>query len=727
MKITSINNFNSLNFKRSVNEHKSWGAQVEPKNKNVSFKIFTYPDADSVDLTVYKSDNPEKRQTYNLINRGKGIFETETPLLSSEVKPGDKYFYTILRNGSKTSVKDPYSFKQDEIFDDSVVYDQSEYKWHDDYWFSNSRNRISRLANKDNGLMSLQSAVIYEMHVGTSGREGRFESAKNELKRVKELGFNAIEIMPVEATNSFNWGYDGVDKFSPSGFLGGPDGLKSFIDYAHNLELNVIIDMVPNHVGPEGNQLAKTGPYISSDPNRPFGEKFNYEGADSEYVRDFMVNAALNWLHNYHCDGLRLDLTSDMGSDKTMKQIAAEVNYHKPDAFLIAEDGRMADSRITNPLRNDETGKLSESEHNRAVENIFTDNSGENLQNLGFDSRWDFDFYHTLRSCLNKNLNLNSIEHSSYLSEKNIKYLMSHDEIGNHEGTRLMSKLIAEELDLFDKIILNDDDKKRIALLENKGMKTSEAINRVKGQKTQLASEKLVLLISSTPAGKLDENLIKTKTNFADIKREDAIKAYSNAFKKSKMAMAKIYSIPGPKMIFQGDEVLSQTPFRFFRKFKKEYPELWLHDEKGYDTGEKAYKESNLILNKKEDPDYSPYYETLIRDLNKINADNPALKEGNFIKNNTVKDYKNGILGMHTKSKNGENEIFAVTNFKDTDFNSYGIKLPYGTWREILNTDDKKYGGSGNYMNDKLMPDLLNNEKTTIAIPSYSTIIFKRV
>ncbi|MBQ7287217.1 MAG: hypothetical protein IJW73_05590, partial [Candidatus Gastranaerophilales bacterium] len=89
--------------------------------------------------------------------------------------------------------------------------------------------------------------------------------------------------MPVENTYSYNWGYDGVDKFAVSNFLGGPDRLKEFIDEAHNVGLNVIMDMVPNHIGPDGAQLAKTGPYTNG--STPWGDAFNYEGQNSRYVR----------------------------------------------------------------------------------------------------------------------------------------------------------------------------------------------------------------------------------------------------------------------------------------------------------------------------------------------------------------------------------------------------------------------------------------------------------
>ena len=326
-------------FGRSWSEHKSWGAVIDPKTKEVSFKLFTFPDAKKVEVVVTKKDDKNSKKTYELKNKGNGIFETEKKIPSGEVAHGDKYSYVIYKaNGEKEVVKDPYSFRQEKLLGESVIYDHSLYNWNDDEWFKSNPNRISRLASKENGLSSVKSARIYEFNTATLTKKGTFDAAKSKMRDVAKMGFNAIELMPVENTYSFNWGYDGVDKMAPAEHLGGPDQLKELIDYAHGLGLNVIMDMVPNHVGPDGSSLAKTGPYLGSPNN--FGDSFNYEGKNSRYVRDFIVNAAMNWLDNYHCDGLRLDMTKFMGSDYTMKQIAAEINYHKPDAFLIAEDAR---------------------------------------------------------------------------------------------------------------------------------------------------------------------------------------------------------------------------------------------------------------------------------------------------------------------------------------------------------------------------------------------------
>ena len=443
-----------INFTRNIKEHNSWGVRVQNGTQDTTVKLFTYPDAQSVNLIVQSNSDIEKNSRYPLENKGEGIFETQVP--KSELNHGDLYRFEITKADGKTeTVKDPYSFKQPTLLGASEVYDHSKYQWSDRDWFdSNNKNRISRLADNKNGLTPIDSALIYEINIATLTPDGNLESAKSELPKIKEMGFNSIEIMPVENTFSYNWGYDGVDKFAPSQYLGGPDKLKEFIDTAHNNGLNVIMDMVPNHLGPDGAQLQKTGPYMSG--STAWGEAFNYEGENSKYVRDYMVNAALNWVQNYHCDGLRLDMTKHMDSDITMQQIAAEMNAHFPDAFLIAEDGRSNmsvrgddfwhdwwqphDERVVNPLSAKESGSgVYFSEHNKKINDI--EEGRVPLARLGFDSEWDFHFYHTITKLAYGEADLDGLERAIVDSGSRVKYSTSHDETGNLDGTRLVANI----------------------------------------------------------------------------------------------------------------------------------------------------------------------------------------------------------------------------------------------------------------------------------------------
>ena len=762
--------YKPVSFGRSVEEHKSWGAQINPDTKEASFKIFTYPDTKKVTVTVEKRDRDGDLKTYELENKGYGVFETASKIPAGEVEHGDRYFYTLYKgNGEVESVKDPYSFRQETLLGESTVYDHSLYAWKDANWFKpNNKRRISRLANKQNGLTPVDSARIYEFNTASLTKKGTFEAAKAAIKSLPALGFNAIEIMPVENTFSFNWGYDGVDKLAPSEHLGGPDGLKELIDYAHSQGLNVIMDMVPNHLGPDGASLKKTGPYIKG--NNQFGEAFNFEGDNSRYVRDYIVNAALNWIENYHCDGLRLDMTKFMESDYTMKQIAAEVNYHTPDAFLIAEDSREKvsvdqfgnswhndfephDKRVINPLLDYETGAgKSEDAHCIAIENI--SNSDANLGRLGFDSEWDFNYFHTLKDGLYGNINLDEFEKACYCSQDRVKYVMSHDEIGNFEGSRLTAKLLVPILQLNENVVLDKKDMERSAALsKQKGQSYDDALNTVRFQKAQFLAEKLATMLLTGSLDRYSTNQATSKQweNAVDrafkkdvliplgIKDTSGIThsrletMYKKSMNQVKMALARTYSIPGPKMVFQGDERADLTPFRFFRQFDSVRNEGYLYNEKGYKPGKDALDASTLgVIN------YSAQgrllmnkFKNLNKDLNIINAQNPALTRGVLIPENTVKHPASQVFATHAKDPESSNEIFAVTNFGDSDYPrkdaaNYYIKFPEGKWVEILNTDDRKYGGSG-YFNNSGILQSNGYDNSPIKLASQSTKLFKRV
>lgn len=465
--------YKPVSFGRRIEEHRSWGARINPDTNEASFKIFTYPDAKKVDTLIYKEDG----QVFSRIaleNKGQGVFE-KTGISGDLVKSGDKYEYEItLSDGRIETVKDPYSFKQDVLNGPSSVYDQSEFNWKSDEIWKKNPNRITRTSNGRDGKTSVRQARIYALSPDTITDERSYEAVKTKLKEIKESGFNTVEVMHIENTYSFNWGYDGVDKMAPSNYLGGPDGLKTLVDEAHKEGLNVVFDVVPNHIGPDGNQLGRSGPYIKG-PN-DFGDAVNYEGENSEYVRDYIVNAMMNWVENYHVDGLRLDMTKYMESDYTLKQIAAEINYHYPDTFLIAEDGRggvsvdgngnfwansdeVHDKRVTSKLNPDEYGRgKSQDEHADAIKKII---KGEtSLARLGLDAEWDFNFYHELDESLYVP-GTEGLMKAVLCAQDNIKYTASHDEIGNYEGTRKLAKLMVPKLMLNDNVTLSMRDVER--------------------------------------------------------------------------------------------------------------------------------------------------------------------------------------------------------------------------------------------------------------------------
>ncbi len=673
------------------------------KNGNVFFKLLTFASAKKVILEIKPKKEPVK--TFIMNNTDSGIWQLELP--EGVVKSSDRYRYIIDYKDEQLKVKDPCTLHQDCYFKWSLLYNHALFNWKDKDWMAgNNYKRISRLANDTNVLSSIDTLKIYEMHIGTFTKEGTFKAAKEKIQYISnDLKFNTIEIMPVENTYSFNWGYDGVDKYAPNHTYGTPDELKELIDCAHSHNLNVIMDIVPNHLGPDIAQLHKTGPYIEGE--NCFGYKFNFEKDKySSFVRDFIIGAALNWLINYHCDGLRVDMTKFMCSDYTMKQMVAEINYYCPVAFLIAEDGRDNDSRVTKPFTIKET-ENNEYHHEKFINSI--KKNDVSLSNLGFDTEWDFPFHKQIAAMLLGSWdcrikNLCAFDYSLREAQSRVKYAMSHDEIGNIDGTRLISKIMVNELDLYNKIC--------------------DCCHSEKCKRSAHAAHKILEALVS---GKLEEMTEEEKQNFFKEKYlienfsiEQIWKAYINAVNMHKLAIGKIYSIPGPKMVFQGDEAADLSYFKFFRKFSLG-PEPCLK-EKGYNPGLEAFLDSKLSTVKVCDK-YIYINESVkkyIHDLNLLCENNIALTSGHIEK--TIVHDHSDIHAIYTRKI--YNEIFSVSNFSKNSYKkNYGILFPKGKWKEILNSDNKLYAGSGNYMNAEPVIAPFNY----ISLAPYSITFFERI
>ena len=208
------------------------------------------------------------------------------------VFPGTRYLYQL--DGQK-EWPDPASFFQpDGVHKPSQVVDHrdSAFNWEDGCWRG----------------VELSRMIIYELHVGTFTREGTFEAVIPRLDKLKDIGINTIEIMPVsQFPGERNWGYDGVYPFAVQNSYGGPEGLKKLVNESHKRDMAVILDVVYNHFGPEGNYLRDFGPYFSTKYQTPWGDAINFDDAHSDEVRNFFIENALSWFGNYHLDALRLD------------------------------------------------------------------------------------------------------------------------------------------------------------------------------------------------------------------------------------------------------------------------------------------------------------------------------------------------------------------------------------------------------------------------------------
>ena len=216
-----------------------------------------------------------------------------------------------------------------------------------------------------------RKAVLYEMHVGTFTKEGTYAAAMQHLPKLAELGITILELMPVsEFPGRFGWGYDGVDLYAPTRLYGRPDDFRRFVDAAHAHGLGVILDVVYNHVGPDGNYLKKFTPRYFTDRYRnEWGEPMNFDGEEAHGVRDFFAENAAYWIDEFRLDGLRLDATQSM-FDASEKHILCEIS----DRAHAAANGR---------------GIL-----------LVGENEPQNtllLQEYGIDALWNDDWHHTAR------------------------------------------------------------------------------------------------------------------------------------------------------------------------------------------------------------------------------------------------------------------------------------------------------------------------------------------
>jgi malto-oligosyltrehalose trehalohydrolase len=262
------------------NHSMPFGAECLPDG-NVRFSLWA-PKAKSVDLSL-----SESATALPMVRRRGGWFE----LVTAEAKAGSLYQYQV---DGKIKVPDPTSrFQPNDVHGPSQVVDPSSFDWQDAEW----RGR------------RWEEAVIYELHVGTFSPEGTFAGVEKKLDYLADLGITAIELMPVsDFAGKRNWGYDGVLPFAPDSCYGRPEDLRHLIQSAHAKGLMVLLDVVYNHFGPEGNYLREYSPeFFTSRHCTPWGDGINFDGEKSRAVRDFVIHNALYWLEEYHFDGLRLD------------------------------------------------------------------------------------------------------------------------------------------------------------------------------------------------------------------------------------------------------------------------------------------------------------------------------------------------------------------------------------------------------------------------------------
>ena len=333
--------------------HLDLGARVIAPD-TVRFKVWA-PRAETMNVELHAA-NP---RSIPLTPTQHGYWEATVSGVSADAC----YSYAI---NQRLQRPDPASrFQPEGVHGPSVVVDPSGFSWTDGHWRG----------------LPLDEFIIYELHVGTFTPEGTFDGVISKLPYLRDaVGVTALELMPVaQSPGVRNWGYDGAYLFAPQANYGGPVGLKRLVDACHGHGLAVIMDVVYNHLGPEGNYLGEYGPYFTHRYQTPWGQAINYDGPHSDPVRHFVISNALYWITEYHVDALRLDAIHgifDFSAKHILQELGeavhAQAKQQSRAVHVIAESDRN-DARVITPVTRG---------------------------GYGLDGQWSDDFHHALHGLL---------------------------------------------------------------------------------------------------------------------------------------------------------------------------------------------------------------------------------------------------------------------------------------------------------------------------------------
>ena len=450
----------------------------------VRFRLWA-PAAHKVQIELRDGKQP---MVLPLESRPAGWFE----LTTDAAKPGTEYSFRI---NDAQKVPDPASrFQPRDVHGPSEVIDAAAFEWRDQTW----RGR------------PWEEAVIYELHVGAFTPRGTFAAVGERLDYLADLGVTALELMPVsDFAGKRNWGYDGVYHFAPDSSYGRPEDLKELVQNAHGRGLMVLLDVVYNHFGPEGNYLGIYAPQFFTDRHQtPWGNGIDFDGAQSRTVRDFFIQNAIFWLNEYHFDGLRLDAVHAIADDSTpdiLTELADAVhNSVDPDrhVHLILENDR-------NQARYLQRTTKAAASHNGKV----------HCQPKTYTAQWNDDIHHALHVLLTS-------EEDGYYSD----YLK--DPIAQ------LGRCLAEGF-------------------AYQGEVSSHRNGEIRGEDTE--GVPLTAFISF-----LQNHDQVGNRAFGERITEIADRRTVRA------AMAVLLLAPSPPMLFMGEEFGAETPFLFFCDFEKD-------------------------------------------------------------------------------------------------------------------------------------------------------------
>lgn len=314
------------------------------------------PHANTVQLLLVNEQGRRSSQPMHREESGHFIFT------APDIKEGQRYAYSL---NSSRELPDPASRWQPEgVHGPSAVWNPDNFAWSDATWRGVAREDL----------------VIYELHVGTFTPEGKFAAIIPRLASLRELGVTAIELMPVgQFPGRRNWGYDGTYWYAAQNSYGGPRELQRLVDACHAAGMAIFLDVIYNHLGPEGNYLSEFGPYFTNRHHTPWGSALNYDDRGSNDVRDYVTNNVRQWIRDFHFDGLRLDAIHAI-CDSSAQHLLADIKLAADDEAAkhgwpvqIIAESCLNDVRLLRPL----------------------ERSG-----YGLDAQWNDDFHHCVHALL---------------------------------------------------------------------------------------------------------------------------------------------------------------------------------------------------------------------------------------------------------------------------------------------------------------------------------------
>jgi maltooligosyltrehalose trehalohydrolase len=283
------------------------GAELIGENKT-HFRVWA-PKGQQLDLVLEESAAKNAKRTFHPLEA------EEDEYFSGVANVGAGACYRFQVNKAENFHPDPASrFQPDGPHGSSCVVDPTTFQWTDSRWPG----------------LKLKGQIIYEMHVGTFTKEGLWGAAAEQLEELARIGITVIEMMPIaDFPGKFGWGYDGVNLFAPTHLYGTPDDLRAFVNHAHSLGMGVILDVVYNHFGPDGNYLAVySDSYLTREKENDWGDSINFDGPDAEPVREFFIANGRYWIEEFHFDGFRFDATQTI--------------FDNSDEYIVGAIGRAA-------------------------------------------------------------------------------------------------------------------------------------------------------------------------------------------------------------------------------------------------------------------------------------------------------------------------------------------------------------------------------------------------